>query len=142
MTEEEKALARAQIRHLQSVYNNAGDRGKIVDLISVFAEDGVMETPGETHAGRQAIYDYLTNVAGAKLPDGIDMRGARHHLTTSRIEFPSEIEAEAWTYFLVTRRGMMLQEGLYVDRFVKQADSWLIAHRRVKMLWRHPDKPG
>lgn len=130
----EEAAARAAIRHTQSVYNTSGDRGRISELIAVFTEDGILEVPGESHAGRKAIFDYLSRVADGKV-EGADLAGARHHLTTSRIEFEGADKALGWTYFYVMRRGQVIEEGTYIDQYVAKSDGWLIAHRRVKLLY-------
>lgn len=126
--------ARAEIRHIQSIYNNAGDRGRIDEVLSVFAGDGVLEVPGSTHAGHDAIRAFLSGVADAR-SGGIDLRGSRHHLTTCRIELDDAATARGWTYFFVMRAGTVIQEGSYIDRFVRTDDGWRIAHRRVKILW-------
>lgn len=128
---------RAQIGHVLSVYNNAGDRGRIDEVLGVFAPHGVLEVPGAAHRGHAAIAAFLSGVAQAKV-GGIDLRGARHHLTTSRIE-PDGKAAQGWTWFFVMRAGTMLQEGTYIDRFVRGDDGWRIAHRRVKLLWTQGD---
>lgn len=134
MTEAEQAAARAAIRHLQSIYNTAGDRGRIDEVLGVFTPDGVLEVPGAVHAGRDAINAFLSGVA-ATGSDSVDLRGSRHHLTTSRIELESLVAAQGWTYFFVMRAGQVLQEGSYIDRFVRLSEGWRIAHRRVKILW-------
>lgn len=124
----------AAIRHLLGVYNTSGDRAKIDELLTVFAEDGTLEVPGARHAGPAAIGAFLSGVAQTG-SDSVDLRGSRHHLTTSRIEFDDEDHAQGWTYFFVMRAGVVLQEGTYVDRFVNTPGGWRIAHRRVKVLW-------
>lgn len=133
-----QAQARAEIRHVQSIYNNAGDRGQIDDVLSVFASDGVLDIPGASYAGHDAIRAFLSGVADFQ-SGGIDLRGARHHLTTCRIEFDDAFEetgeAQGWTYFFVMRAGTILQEGTYIDRFLPTNDGWKIARRRVKILW-------
>jgi hypothetical protein len=60
----------------------------------------------------------------------------RHNLTTRRIEFRGPTEADAWTYFFVMTPIGLDHCGVYVDRFVRQGDQWLIASRRVKIDWR------
>lgn len=124
---------RAEIRHLQSIYNTSGDRGRIEEVIATFATDGALEVPGATHHGRDGIRAFL----GGVVSDGatIDLRGSRHHLTTSRIELEGDDAAQGWTYFYVMRAGRVLQEGTYVDRYARTPEGWRIAHRRVKILW-------
>lgn len=134
MTDNEQAQARSEIRHLQSTYNTAGDRAKIDDLSATFTDDGVLEVPGASYQGRDAITAFLSGVAESG-SDSVDLRGSRHHLTTSRIEFDDSDSANGWTYFFVMRAGQVLQEGSYIDRYVRTALGWRFAHRRVKILW-------
>lgn len=140
MNETEQAQARNAIRHLQSVYNNCGDRGRIADLMAIFTEDGILDIPGQTFAGPDAIAKFLSGVFGGP-PDrtGIDLAGSRHHLTTGRIEFDNPDWAQSWTYFLVIRRGTVIQEGTYIDTLTRRGGAWKIAHRRVKILWTQGD---
>lgn len=134
MNQHEEGLERAAIRHLQSIYNTEGDRGRIDALVEVFTEDGTLEILGESHEGRDAIHRYLTDVSQNGAPN-VDLSGSRHHLTTSRIEFTGPDLAQGWTYFFVMRKGEVLQEGTYVDHFTKSETGWLIAYRRVKLVW-------
>ncbi|RYY25830.1 MAG: nuclear transport factor 2 family protein [Sphingomonadales bacterium] len=126
--------ARSDIRHLHSVYNNAADRGRIADVIAVFMPDGALEVPDATYVGHEAIAAFLTGV-GTPSADSVDLRGSRHHLSTSRIEFENDDAAQGWTYFYVMRAGQVIQEGTYIDRYTLAAGGWRIAHRRVKILW-------
>jgi uncharacterized protein (TIGR02246 family) len=125
---------RTEIRHLQSIYNTAGDRGRVEEVLTVFTEDGVLDIPGRTLAGKSAIAAFLSGVAETG-SDSVDLRGSRHHLTTSRIDLVGEDVALGWTYFYVMRAGQVIQEGTYIDRFTRTAEGWRIAHRRVKILW-------
>jgi hypothetical protein len=131
MTEAEEAVARSAIRHVLSVYNNAGDHGRLDELLAQFADDAVFEVPDRQITGLPAIRDYFTNITGRRA----DLRGSRHHLTTSRIEFDNSDEARGWTYWIVSRHGTALQEGMYVDRFARRDGRWKFTHRRVKVLW-------
>lgn len=134
MINHEQAIDRVAIQHLQSIYNTEGDRGRIAELLAVFAPEGTLELLGEEHVGHAAIERYLTGVTTDGAPN-VDLRGSRHHLTTCRIEFDGADAARGWTYFYVMRNGEVLQEGTYIDRFVRTGDGWRIAHRRVKLLW-------
>lgn len=134
MMNDEQAQARADIRHLQCIYNLSGDRAKIDDLVATFAEDGVLEVPGAVYRGATAIADFLAGVAQTG-SDSVDLRGSRHHLTTGRIELAASDRASGWTYFFVMRAGQVLQEGTYIDEFVRTDIGWRFAYRRVKILW-------
>jgi hypothetical protein len=130
MTHDEENMARMAIRHTQSVYNNTGDRGKIAEMVTTFAERGELDTESGKFVGRDAICEFLTRVATGQTPT--DLSGSRHNLTTSRIEFTSDTTADGWTYFFVSRKGTIIEEGLYIDHYVKEGDRWLISYRRVK----------
>lgn len=130
MTHDEENLARMAIRHTQSVYNNCGDRGKADEMMQAFAPDGILDTEAGSYQGHAAISAFITSVAKGETT--ADLSGSRHNLTTSRIEFDSDTTAQGWTYFFVSRRGTILEEGLYIDRYVKIGDRWLISYRRVK----------
>lgn len=134
MTEAEQTDARQAIRHLQSLYNTSGDRGRIDALIETFAIDGVLEAGGESHAGQASIHAFLTGVVTGG-GGTIDLHGSRHHLTTTRIDVETADTAQGWAYFFVMRRGRVLQEGVYIDRYARTNEGWRIAHRRVKILW-------
>lgn len=134
MTELDVAIARDQIRNLVATYNNCGDRGRIDEFVEVFAPDGVLEISQQRLEGGAAIHRELSSIAGGTRSD-VDLAGSRHQLTTTRIEILDEDQAQGWIYFFVSRRGTILQEGTYMDRYVKTPAGWRIAHRRVKMLF-------
>ena len=138
MTDDAANAARAAIRYIQGIYNSAGDRGKIDEVATVFTADGVLQLPDASYIGRDAIAAFLSGVTRSD-NEGIDLRGSRHHLTTSRIDFESPDAAIGWTYFFVMRRGEVIQEGSYIDRFVVTDEGWRIAHRRVKLIWTKGD---
>lgn len=125
---------RAEIAHLISIYNNCCDRGVFSELTNVFAPGARIEVEEDTFEGVESFLEFLSAVK-ANTAGKLNLAGSRHHLTTSRVEFSSETEAQGWTYFFVMRRGEVLQEGLYVDHFTKRAEGWRISGRRVKMIW-------
>lgn len=133
MTYDEENIARAAIRHTQSIYNSSGDRGKIDEMLAAFEPDGVLDIETEAFKGHGAIKDFIGRVASGDT--SADLLGSRHHLTTSRIEFEGDTAAQGWTYFFVMRKGVVIQEGTYIDRYRKVEGRWLIAHRRVKMSY-------
>ena len=132
----EQAVAREAIRYTQSVYNIEGDRGRVDLLAGTFTEDGCLELEQGAYTGRAAIEAFLggwerTRTAGSS-------GRLRHHLSTSRIEFVNEHEADAWTYFFVATGDGPDRGGQYVDRFLEVDDRWLIQHRKVVMGWISP----
>jgi len=133
MTYEDEMIARSAILHVLSVYNSAGDRGKVDDWITAFAPDGVLDIESEAFVGRDAIKAFIGEVASGEYP--AHLVGARHHLTTSRIEFDDDTTARSWTYFFVMRHCQFLHEGTYIDQYAKIGGRWLITNRRVKILY-------
>lgn len=132
MTELDVAIARDQIRNLVATYNNCGDRGRIDEFVEVFASDGVLEISQKKLDGRAAIHREISSIASGTRSD-VDLSGSRHQLTTTRIELIDGTNAQGWIYFFVSRRGTIIEEGTYIDRYVKTTEGWRIAHRRVKM---------
>jgi hypothetical protein len=138
MTPEEH-LAREAIRYTQSVYNSEGDRGRIDGLLSAFTDDGVLELERGVFSGKAAIREGLSSGVEARRQAAGDAgrpRGLlRHNLTTSRVEITGEATAEAWTYFFVVTSIGLDHSGVYIDRFRRTDERWLISHRRVKVEW-------
>jgi len=135
----EQLVAREAIAHTQSVYNTDGDRGRLDGLLTAFTDDGVLELDRGSYAGHDAIRAALSPAVDAKRAEatGGDRPRVflRHNLTTRRIEFDGTDAANAWTYFMVLTPVGLDHSGVYIDRFVRRGDRWLIAHRRVKIDW-------
>ena len=138
----DQVLAREAIVHTQSVYNAEGDRGRVEGLLRTFTEDGVLEFFRGTFEGRDAIRGALSASVDEKrgqaahpLP-GAAPAFLRHHMTTRRIEFVDDHQADVWTYFFVMTPIGLDHCGVYIDRFLRQGEQWLIARRRVKIDWR------
>jgi len=139
----EQVIAREAIIHTQSVYNTEGDRGRLEGLVQTFTEDGVLELDRGVFSGREeisralsaAVEDKRQEAATAGQEDSVARIFLRHNLTTRRIEFLGAEEADVWTYFFVITPIGLDHSGVYVDRFVRRDDRWLIARRRVKIDW-------
>ena len=132
----EEMMAREAIRYTMSVYNSAGDRGRMDEMMSAFAEDGVIELDGGVVAeGRDAIKERLmSGVTERRERASTGQRVfLRHNITTSRIEFVSPTEADAWTYFFVITEAGLVETGVYIDQFVEVGDRWLIKRRRARV---------
>lgn len=133
----EELLARESIRDTLAAYNLTGDRGLIEAYAATFTEDGILETAAEKIVGRHSIVRYVREVAVPNLQKRLSGPPVplRHNLTTSRIEVAGSGDAKATTYFFLLRQGRIEESGLYIDRFSKAGDRWLIAHRRIKIDW-------
>lgn len=129
----DEMLARDSIRYTLALYNNTGDRGAIDETVGCFTETGVLQLGDAKYSGRQSILDYFKMIMSTAYLSGVNVGPARHHTTTSRIELTSAGEAQAWTNFLLVRDGVIVQSGMYVDRFARVGEAWLLSHRRVKI---------
>lgn len=138
-------LARDAIRDTMARYNIAGDRLRAEDFAAVFTEDGVLESEGTgphdafRYDGRAAIYDWMARWSQPRDRSGVHQASfVRHHLATSQIDLTGEGEARARTYWTAYTDIGPDHCGVYVDRYRKVGDRWLIAHRRVRLDWRSP----
>lgn len=143
------ALAREAIRYTQAAYHAAGDRGRVDELVTHFTEDGVLDLPSGACEGRAAIADRLSVVDADRAgpPQGSTESGRppggrpflHHHLTTSHLEFISDVEVSGRSYFTVMSPVGVDHCGRYDDTYVRVGDRWLIRHRRVLVSWASPD---
>ncbi len=125
---------REAIRHLMSIYNINGDRGRVDALGAAFIEEGIIEFSGEASKGRAAIVARLSG-GGARNPA---LLVSRHHLTTSLIELDGD-KATARSYFQVLTNQGLDHHGHYSDTLVRTPDGWRIAHRSVRIDYQSPD---
>ncbi|OYW83864.1 MAG: hypothetical protein B7Z20_11920 [Sphingobium sp. 32-64-5] len=98
-----------------------------------FTQDAVLDVLGERSEGADAIRAYYQAIMDSGLLGGADRRVARHYVTGSRIEMDDADNAHGWSYFLLIRGDVILQTGMYIDRFRRTGDAWLLASRRVKI---------
>lgn len=140
----EELLARESIRATLANYTMAGDRLRADDLAACFTEDGVLESEHvpESDAfhfqGREAIKGWLTR--WTQNPDAQERTHSatfvRHHLSTCSIQLVSSETAKVRTYWTAYTDIGPDHCGYYLDELRKQGNSWLIAHRRVRLDWR------
>lgn len=126
-------IAREQIRELVAAYAHAADSGRFGDLVALFAEDGVLETPdGQAHRGRAAIHAFLadtkTHLAAATTTPLI-----RHHVSNLHIAMTGIDGATGAAYFLVVTQRGPDHWGRYRDRYIQRDRRWHFAHRRVRL---------
>jgi hypothetical protein len=129
----DELLAREAIRYTLALYNNAGDRGAVDEMMRCFTGDAVLELGDDRPEGWEAIRAYFRAILDSGLLGGTERRAARHYVTTSRIELDDAQTAHGWSYFLLIRGDTILQTGMYIDRFRKIGDAWLLSSRRVKL---------
>jgi hypothetical protein len=145
----DELLARESIRDTLATYNIFGDRVRVEEFLTAFTEDAVLEFGGERqgertrHQGREAIRRWMTDwtsrpKAAEPKPEPAPKPHAmfvRHHIATSRIEFTGPETAEGRTYFAVYTPVGPDHAGVYIDKFRKIGDHWLIAHRQARTEW-------
>ena len=126
-------IAREHIRDLVARYAHCADSGRFDELVELFAEDGVLETPDrQEHRGRAAIRAFLGGTK-TELAAATHAAWIRHHVSTLRLEVTSASEARGAAYFFViTERGPD-HWGRYRDRYVNVGGHWQFAHRRVRL---------
>jgi len=124
--------AREQIRETVARYAHLVDRGRIDELVLLFAEDGTLEAGDRPPArGRAAIRAFFTDTA-ARLASASTRRLIRHHVSNLVIEVSGPESASAESYFLALAEGGVDHWGRYRDRLVRREGRWLFQHRRAR----------
>lgn len=133
MTDEE-VKHREAIRALVTRHNIQGDRGRFADVAACYTTNGVLRWSTGGGQGRAGIAAGLTS--GTANPA---VKFIRHHLTTMHIEFaPDKTRATGRIYFFVISNAGLDHSGVYVDRYEREAEEWLIAAREVRIDWQSP----
>ena len=123
------AADRDAIRDLLARYTYNGDRGRVDALTACFTAEGVLEYPGASPKGSDAIAASLGS--GTRDPR---LTFVRHHITNPLIAVDGDT-ATARSYFAVHSDFGPDHSGTYDDRLVRTADGWRFAHRRVRIDW-------
>ncbi|QJQ31421.1 nuclear transport factor 2 family protein [Sphingomonas lacunae] len=124
-------LAREAIRDLLTRYTYNGDRGRIDALAACFADNGVLEFPGNSGTGPTGVKAALTS--GERNPT---ISFVRHHVTPPIIELAADGEsATARSYFAVTSDNGPDHSGTYDDWLTLTKQGWRFALRRVRIDW-------
>lgn len=126
------AADRDAIRDLLARYTYNGDRFRVTELAACFATDGVLEYPGASACGPEAIIETLST--GARDPA---LTFVRHHIANPLIELDGD-RASARSYFAVHADAGPDHSGTYDDRLTRTKDGWRFAHRRVRVDWQAP----
>ena len=140
-------VARESIRDCIARYNANGDSGRIDDMVSVFAPDGIMETGSGRYVGRDAIHTFMSSVVTRGRDSGDESESVvltptqdwiargrvpfiRHYTATTQIDVLSETSAKARSYYLFLTVHGLDHWGRYLDEFAPVDGKWLITHRR------------
>lgn len=128
------AADRDAIRDLLARYTYNGDRGRVAELAACFAEDGVIEYPGNRAQGPAAIAAALSGGGGGRNPA---LTFVRHHITNPLIKVDGDA-ATARSYFAVHTDIGPDHSGTYTDQLVRTVAGWRFAHRLVRIDWQSP----
>lgn len=123
------AADRDAIRDLLARYTYHGDRGRLAEMTACFAEDGVLEYPGNAPRGPAAIAAALA----AGKPDA-RRTFVRHHITNPMITLDGD-QATARSYFTVYSNFGPDHSGTYDDQLLRTPDGWRFTCRRVRIDW-------
>lgn len=131
----EELLHREAIRALVTRVNINGDRARFDELAKCFTSDGNLRWTTGGGQGTADITDRLsTDTANPRI------KFVRHSLTTMDIQFDEGMTTAAGRiyFFVVTNIGPD-HAGVYVDRYVRQGEEWLISDRQVRIDWQAED---
>jgi hypothetical protein len=135
----EELLAREGIRYTMERYVSAVDRRSYSELSEVFTSDGIIIF-GSTarYVGRDEIIIKMTENAQNRGVDN-EEKFQRHFLGLPMINLIDHNHARAVTYLFMASELGFDASGVYLDKFIKIEDRWLIAERRGNMEWGRPD---
>jgi ketosteroid isomerase-like protein len=124
--------ARELVRETIARYAHLVDRGRIDELLTLFAEDATLEAGDRPRArGRDAIRALFLDT-GRRLATRAARPLIRHHVSNVLVDVEGPESASASSYFLaVTDRGPD-HWGRYRDRLVCRDGRWLFQHRRAR----------
>ncbi len=138
-------LAREAIRALLARCTQAGDSLRGEDYAGCFTEDGTLQTEmagggsGLDLRSRAEILAWQTAMRepakGMGTAGKVQLKFARHNLTTCQIDLTGPNSAKARTYWYVNTNAGPDHSGVYRDSFRRVNGEWLIAARRVKTEW-------
>jgi hypothetical protein len=127
--------ARESIRDLVARYNANGDTGRFAQVLELFAEDAVMETPDEVYEGRDGIARLFTGTKDNVL--GMKQEGKaiylRHNTSTHQIDFVDPTHAKGRCYYFVLMPHGVDHWGRYVDEYEMRDGRWVFTRRKVTM---------
>jgi ketosteroid isomerase-like protein len=117
-------------------YAKYADSAAFDDLAALFAEDGVMELFGASHAGRAAIRESFAAGGGGGTITTV------HSNSNFRVDVVSDSEANSTAYVTVfvgdkANPASLIEPflvGIYNDSFRKTADGWKFSKRSFTPL--------
>ena len=122
-----EVAAREAVRDLLARYNFCGDRGRIEELLDLFADDATLVTDLGIHVGKPAIRQLFVGTVDPE-PQRI-----RHFTSTVVIDCVADDRATARSYFHVLTGSGVDHWGTYRDVLVRLGDVWRFSRREVRV---------
>ena len=124
--------AREAIRETVAHYAHLVDRGRIDDLVELFAEDGTLEAGDRSPARGPAAIRAFFMETGRRLAAASGRPLIRHHVSNLVIDVTGPDNASAEAYFLAITEHGPDHWGRYRDRFTRVGARWLFEYRRAR----------
>lgn len=126
-------VARESIRDIVARYNSTGDRGRIDDMMELFAVDAILEVPDRAQLnGVDAIRDFFTAVAGGD-DNRFELKVLHHHTATHQVDVIDEQSAKGRCYFAVYTQLGLDHWGRYTDEYRCVDGQWKFRRRLVRV---------
>ena len=130
--------AREQIRSLVGAYNALGDRGRIDEVMALFAADAVMDIDdGRLYEGVDEIRLIFSGTRDS-IRSEPGPGYVQHHTSSLAITLDGPQAATGHSYFTVMMNHGVDHWGRYQDAYRLVDDAWRFASRRVRTDGRTP----
>jgi hypothetical protein len=125
--------AREQIRSLVGAYNALGDRGRIDEVMALFAADAVMDIDdGRLYESVDEIRLIFTGTRDS-IRSEPGPGYVQHHTSSLAITLDGPQAATGHSYFTVMMNHGVDHWGRYQDKYACAGGIWLFASRRVRV---------
>jgi 3-phenylpropionate/cinnamic acid dioxygenase small subunit len=132
-------VARESIRDLVARYNANGDSGRFEQMLTLFADDAVMEIVSADGEVRrfEGVDEIATIFTGTKAgwDDAAASTQAHHHIrhfvATHQIDLVDTTHATGRSYYAVIMGHGLDHWGRYLDDYEEREGRWRITRRRA-----------
>lgn len=126
--------AREALRELVAAYAHLADRGRLDELVALFAPTGRLQVDDRPPLeGRAAIRAFLGGTQDDVRAAAVAHPLIRHHVSNLTLALEAADAASGAAYFLVVTDRGLDHWGRYRDRYVRLPDGWRFAERRVRL---------
>jgi hypothetical protein len=132
------ADAPADVLRLPLLYARFADEGRSDDMVTLFAEDGVMDVGARVAHGREELAQFF----GPSRPPKDARQRTKHVITNVQVTEYAPDRASVLSYFQVLAKQGLTSWGRYIDEVARGADGeWRIARRVVAVDGPVQDSP-